>query len=50
MAAPLGMEDKNSFINLPLICTLRGGIAASNKSLNKIKKGLNKSNSGDAEE
>ena len=47
MAAPLGMEDKNSFVNLPLICTLRGG--NSNKTLKTInsKRGLERTNSGD---
>ena len=31
MAAPLGMEDKNSFINLPLINTLRNNSPVSGR-------------------
>lgn len=48
MAAPLGMEDKNSFMNIPLICTLRkvdSKFDFQTKSGNK-EKTFERSNSG----
>ena len=42
MSAPLTMEDKNQFINLPLINTLRGGPGASSERAPRYERGKKK--------